>query len=44
MSKISEVSSGLARAWSSGGQVRSRQIYERYDSPDFIWIFGVDVA
>jgi hypothetical protein len=36
MSKVSAVSSGLARAWSGGEPVRQHLIYERYDSPGFI--------
>jgi hypothetical protein len=36
MSKISTVSLGLARAGSSGEQVRSLQIGERQFLPDFI--------
>jgi hypothetical protein len=36
MSTSPTVSLGLARAGSRGGQVRSRQLHERFDLPDFI--------
>src|ERR1035437_3279744 len=36
MSQSPTVSLGLARAGSRGGQVRSRQVDERFDLPDFI--------
>ena len=39
MSKLSAVSFGLARAGFCSGQVRSRQMGERLDLPDFIMDF-----
>ncbi len=39
MSKLSAVSFGLARAGFCSEQVRSRQMGERYDLPDFIMDF-----
>ena len=41
MSKISAVRLGSACAGSSGEQVRSRRIGERWDLPDFIMIFTI---
>jgi hypothetical protein len=38
MSKLRLVSSGLARAWSSGEQVRSIWMVEHFDSPDYFEI------
>jgi hypothetical protein len=39
MSKLSAVSQDLARAGLCGEQMRSRQICERFDLPDFIMDF-----
>ena len=36
MSQSPKVSLGLARAGSRSGQVRSHQVSERFDLPDFI--------